>query len=203
VISLAAAVGLAGCGAFVSAGKEGEKYRIARLEREAQEYQQAIAKLETESAALRTERDDMRRLLAEKGIEYTPETVPAKPFSFDVTSVGFSFLTCAVNLDRIKGDDGVAAYVHIYDQFDSSMKAAGAFRFDLFDLAVPENQLIESWSFEPEAAAKFWQDLPGCYRFKLPFTKPVEAKKVMLKVTFHQEGKKDLTATRELPVEQR
>jgi len=175
----------------------------AELERENRAKGEKIVKLEDDLAVAKAERDRMKKDLdlARK----SPEA--ARAFAFEPKTVDFGFLTAAVNFDNEgkatdrKFDNGIAAYVSLYDQFDSSLKAAGQFRFDLLDLARAKDFVIATWTFEPEAAAKYWQRFPACYQFKLPLPSDLASRTVTLKVTFRQPGKPELTATKELTVD--
>jgi len=180
--------------------------RLEALERESRAREQAILKLQAEVTAISSERYELKQLLEEarstvKSLKTGGEAPPEQPFRFEAVKVDFGFLTCAIDLDKKKGDDAIAAYVYLYDQYDSSIKAAGAFHFELFDLARKEGHLIQAWSFEPEQAAMYWQRFPACYQFKLPFGGEVTAKKGVLKVAFRRPGKETLTATREVTIE--
>jgi hypothetical protein len=170
-----------------------------------QTLEKTVTELRSELAAVKAERDEMKQLLDQRRTVKTlgdNTTVSAeKPFTFEVTKVDFGFLTCGISLQGKKGDDAIAAYVGLYDQFDTPIKAAGHFRFDLFDLARSKDYVVQSWSFEPEGAARYWQRFPACYQFKLALAAEVRVKKVVLKVTFRQAGKKELAATRELTIE--
>ncbi|HUW56970.1 MAG TPA: hypothetical protein VMZ92_10060 [Planctomycetota bacterium] len=180
--------------------------RLDELEKTARLRDQKLLAIEAQVAAVHADKKELEVLLKEtKDIVTQLEKqggVPAeKPFAFEPTRVDFSFLTCAIDTDGKKGDDAIAAYVSLYDQFDTVLKAAGDFHFELFDLARPAGHVIQSWSFKPEEAARWWQRFPACYQFRLPFGGKVLAEKVFLKVTFRQAGKKELTTTRELTVE--
>lgn len=205
------AVALSGCRAPFS--KPDEKVietrdaaRMDLLERESRARQNEVAKLQAEVSSLKGERHELRTLLEEarrtvKSLEESGKAPAEKPFSFEVARVDFSFLTCAIDTDDTRGDDAIAAYVYLYDQFDSSLKAAGHFRFELFDLARPKSHVVESWSLKPEAAARYWQRFPACYQFKLPLAEGPLPEKAKLKVTFTREGEKALTASREVKIE--
>lgn len=166
-----------------------------------------VAELRSQLDAVTAERDQTKRLLEEiRAAKPSADNTTVggrKPFAFEVTKVEFSFLTCGINLANKKGgaDDAIAAYVDLYDQFDTSMKAAGHFQFDLFDLARSKDYVVQSWSFEPEAAALHWQRFPACYQFKLPLAAEVRATKVVLKVTFRQADGKEFKTTSELKLE--
>jgi hypothetical protein len=199
-IGLVALLLIAGC--TEPQPTETPRKSVADLERENRARGDAITKLRGELAAVRTERDGLQQALdsARK-----TGTAPQQ-FQFEAAKVELGWLTAAVNLDDNKvtgrrGDNGIAAYVSLYDQFDTSIKTAGSFQLDLFDLERSKDFILQTWSFEPEAAAKYWQRFPACYQFKLPLSSDVYAKKAVLKVTFRRPGKKDLTATKGLTIE--
>jgi hypothetical protein len=191
------AVLLSGCRTSPSAsGAAGDRQALDKT----------VAELRSQLDAVTVERDQTKRLLDESRTARTPAdntTIGGrKPFAFEVTKVEFSFLTCGINLAGTKGaDDAIAAYVDLYDQFDTPMKAAGHFQFDLFDLARSKDYVVQSWSFEPEAAAQHWQRFPACYQFKLPLAAEVRATKVVLKVTFRQADGKEFKTTSEMKLE--
>ena len=196
-VLIAAVACLAGCAEWQTPSQS-----TAGLEQENRAQADRIVKLEDELASAKSERDRAKNAL---NVDKKSPGVD-KMFHFEAQKVEFGFLTAAVNFDSEgkvtdhKFDNGIAAYVSVYDQFDSSLKVAGAFRLDLLDLARPDRFVIQTWTFEPEAAAKCWQRFPASYQFKLPLSADVTARKVMLKATFSRPGKPDLTATQELEI---
>jgi len=206
VLLLVLAVMVSGCPneeAVARYRKQETARRLDELEKTARMRQQKLLALEAELTKLRADRNELKTLLEETKELLKGGAVPAeKVFRFEPVRVDFSFLTCAIDTDKKKGDDAIAAFVSLYDQFDTGLKAAGSFRFDLFDLARSKDHVIQSWSFTPEEAARWWQRFPACYQFKLPFGGKVGVEEVVLKVTFRQTGKKELTATQKLSVEQ-
>ena len=173
--------------------------RLEELEKTARFRNQKLLTIEAELTRNRSEENRLRDLV--RALEKRGPVPDKPPYGFVPTRVAFSFLTCAIDQDGKKGDDAIAAYVSIYDQDDSGLKVAGSFRFELFDLARSKDHVIQSWSFTPEEAARYWQKFPPCYQFKLPFGGELRVEEVVLKVTFRQAGKKELTARKELTVE--
>jgi len=203
VLLLLVGVFAGGCANGLDEGDTALFERVKRLEEENDARQQTVVKLEGEVAAMRAERDELRHLLeAARELNKTGAVPAERQFRFEVQKVTLTFLSCAIDLDGKKGDDAIAAYVNLYDQYETSMRAAGTFRFDVFDLARSKDHIIRSWTFEPKVAARSWQRFPGGYQFKLPLGGQVRAKKVVLKVSFSRVGKKTLTATREIDIEQ-
>jgi hypothetical protein len=208
-VILAAAVMFAfGCQGSQGPGSSGGgKSRLDALEGQVKKDAEQISRMQSELTALKSERYELKVLLAETraAIEALRSggVLPGeKAFKFAVTRVGFGFLTSAVSLARTKADDTVVAFAYLYDQYDSAVKRAGAFRFDLLDLARPEGQMVlQTWTFTPEAAAKFWVGFPGGYEFKLPLAESIRGGTRVLKMTFEEEGGKELVATREIKIE--
>jgi len=64
---------------------------------------------------------------------------------FRVERIRLGRYTGGVDLDGKPGDDGVKVYIHPIDQHGSIIKAAGAVKVQLFDLAAPtgENLIFE------------------------------------------------------------
>jgi hypothetical protein len=69
----------------------------------------------------------------------------------------------------------ITAYIDIFDQFDSRIKAAGIWRFELYEYASlsvdPKGARLYLWPDINLADAKtnygFWQDYLRCYKFDL------------------------------------
>ena len=167
VVLLAAVVMLCGCigGAPVSSGSGPH---IARLEKELKQERERLAEVRRQIEALRAERTELMEKLEQAQRDLTGGKPAA--FRFRPTKVGFGFLTAAVDWDGKPGDDGIQALVRIEDQTRGSIKRAGRFRLELFDLSRDKDQSIEKWTFTPEAAAKYWHGIASGYLFKLSFS---------------------------------
>ena len=196
---------ITGCagGAITDAG---EVDGTAALEKRLLRQQQKVAQLESQVAALRADRYELRQLLGEtkqliRSLEDTGKLPREKETEFKVVRVGLGFLTTAIDTDGKKGDDAIAAYVYLYDREDFSLRRAGSFRFELFDLSRSEDQVIGVWTYPPEVAAKYWGRFPAGYHFKLPLAGPVGTKQAILKVTFNRPGEKVLNTTRRVAIE--
>ncbi len=198
VAMLLLAGGLAGCIDMPGRPSESQPPVAAAGQPESEK----VVRLEDALASVKADRDRLVKEL--EAARKTPGA--AKAFTYDVTRVDFGFLTAAVNFDNAgkiadkKYDNGIAAYVSLYDQYDSSLKAAGDFRLDLLDLTREKNFLIATWNFDAQAAAKYWQNFPGCYQFKLPLPSDLTSRKVLIKVSFRQPGRAELIATKELTI---
>jgi len=74
--------------------------------------------------------------------------------------MSFGWLTASVDWDNVGGDDGIQAFLEIEDQSGDSIKRAGAFTIELFDVDNEKGKANRDWTFTPEAAAKYWNSIP-------------------------------------------
>ena len=133
---------------------------------------------------LRAERAQLTTKLetAQAQIEGSKGGLPGA-FRFVATKISLGWLTSSVNWDDKGGDDGMQAFVEVEDQTGDSIKQAGAFRLELYDVGGGKGTAIETWTFTPEAAAKCWYTTPSGYMFKLPYANGTpKAKEVVLVV---------------------
>lgn len=151
-----------------------------------------LARKEEELAKARQQADELYKKNYELSVQLkqAQETIDQlkgrKPgvFEYKVTKVGFGFLTAAVNWDDQPGTDGIQAFVYLEDQFGESIKRAAALRLEMFAVSDETGKLIQTWTFTPEASAKYWQVIPAGYMFKLPFQSGApKAGQVLLKAT--------------------
>lgn len=109
---------------------------------------------------------------------------------FTVGSMKLSKLTGGFNLDHEPGpDNGVRAYVQLFDTTGDLIKAAGAFKIEVFDLADPSRPLVASRSFPVEQADSLWYPMPLVYSFVLPvrWKTPPKHDDLLVKVTYTDE----------------
>jgi hypothetical protein len=195
-VMVAALTVFAGCEATQPASRP-----AGDLERENRAQAERIVRIEDDLAASKARESRLTQELA--AARKAPGT---EGFHYEPAKLEFGFLTAAVNFDNAgevidrKFDNGIAAYLSVYDQFDTSLRVAGEFRLDLLDLSRDKDFVIATWTFSPEAAAKHWARFPGCYEFKLPLPDDLRSRKVLLKTAFRRPGKPDLTAMREITV---
>jgi hypothetical protein len=93
----------------------------------------------------------------------------------------------------------ITAYVDMLDQFDSRIKAAGVWRFELYEYvprsAEPRGTRLYIWSDIDLTDAKvnygYWQDYLRCYKFDLNFDIDLAGDKtyILQAVCFTADGK--------------
>jgi hypothetical protein len=87
-------------------------------------------------------------------------TLPATRLSRLFTTHGLKFGQLTGGWDRdLKnpGDEGIKVYVVPTDEDGQAIKATGAFKIELFDLADSSRPLVGQWSFDVVAARKAWR----------------------------------------------
>ena len=84
------------------------------------------------------------------------------------------------------GDTMLKIYVVPIDQDGDPIKAAGSFRVELFDLALPTDNRIGQWDFDLQAARADWYAQLFMYEYVLncPFQNPPDHSSVLMRVTF-------------------
>ncbi len=91
---------------------------------------------------------------------------------FRPVRVEFASRSGGYDLDGTPGDDGVVVYLRPIDSDGHSVKAAGAIRVQLFDLANPEGRHeIALYAFSVDEARKKWYGrlATGHYTIKCPW----------------------------------
>jgi hypothetical protein len=107
------------------------------------------------------------------GLQSKIGTVPTLPRStldelFTVHGLRFGSLTGGDRSDPKKPyDDSLKVYVVPIDDDGQPLKAAGAFRVEAFDLALPTNQKIGQWDFSIEQARNAWNGAMFSYGYVL------------------------------------
>jgi hypothetical protein len=144
--SLAALLGLAGCGSPSSANVE--------LRRQNLQLQQTIDQLK---------RQDQADQASIRALQQGATTIPSLPQNqlnplFTVAGLKFGRLTGGYRPDPNKpGDTMLKVYVVPVDEDNDVIKAAGSFHVELFDLALaPANTRIGLWDFPLDAARSHW-----------------------------------------------
>jgi len=135
-------------------------------------------------------------------LEAKTGTLPTLPTTrlaqlFTAQGLKLGRLTGGADLDPERpGDEALKIYVIPIDQSGGSLKAAGDFTVEAFDLAMPADPLIGRWTFSAEEAAKDFYDTALLYTFVLtcPWQKPPQHADLTVRVTF-----KDLLTQRTLP----
>lgn len=163
-----ALAGLLGCGQpTVSSGPS----RAQELEMELKHQRDLLAQARNDIVTLRGERTTLAAELDQARTQISGLSGPEPgAFRFIVARVSLGWLTASVDWDNQPPDDGIQAFVAMEDQTGDSIKRAASFRLELYDLGREKESPIETWSFTPEAAAKYWNSIPSGYLFKLPYS---------------------------------
>jgi hypothetical protein len=106
---------------------------------------------------------------------------------FTVHGIQFGRLTGGADLDRDKpGDEGIKVYVVPTDRDGQTLKAAGSFTVELFDLKREQQQRIGQWEFPLEDSRKNWYGQAMQYNYVLacPWQAAPENSELTLKVKF-------------------
>ncbi len=156
----------------------------------------ANIELRKQNQTLQDELDTLRRTHAAdeatiSGLRESRTTVPLLPEKrlgqlFTVHGFNIGRLTGGADLDPAKaGDEGIKVYVTPFDGNGDSLKAAGAFDVELFDLARQGNQKIGDWSFPLTDAGKNWYgSLLNCYVLTCPWQTTPTHDELTVKITF-------------------
>lgn len=109
---------------------------------------------------------------------------------FTVGSMKVTKLTGGFNLDHEAGpDNGVRAYVQLFDTTGDLIKAAGTFTVEVFDLADEAHPLVARKVFPIEKADTYWYPMPLVYSFVLPvrWQTPPQHRELTVKVMYLDE----------------
>lgn len=91
---------------------------------------------------------------------------------FHPVKIAIDKLSGGENYDSQPGDDGVTVFLRPIDQQGDVLKAAGAMRIELYDLAAPEGQKqLGTWNFPVAQAKDLWygQLMTQHYTLKCPW----------------------------------
>jgi hypothetical protein len=116
-----------------------------------------------------------------------PEDRLARLFTTHGLSLGK--LTGGADLDRDKpGDEGLKVYATPTDDDDDTLKAAGSFVVEAFDLAAKPAE-IGKWTFDTDATRKAWNGsfLSHQYVLTCPWQTVPRHEELTVKVTFRDE----------------
>lgn len=135
------------------------------LRKKNQSLEGKIAKLEYESHA----KDATIRGLSER-VGTVPTLDSARLARlFTVHAIRVNRLTGGVDLDGSKpGDEGIKVYVNLLDQHGDTLKSAGSFVVEAFDLADPKSPKLGQWEFPVEKAQEYWHSFLTRYEYVLP-----------------------------------
>lgn len=104
---------------------------------------------------------------------------------FHVTGITLGKYTAGVDLDDKPGQDGIRVYLTPIDRDGHAIKAAGAVKIQLFDLAAKEN-LVSEYDFPVEKISERWAAgfMTYHYRFDCPWPAPPEHDEITVRVEF-------------------
>jgi hypothetical protein len=168
-------MGIGGCGspskANIDLRKQNQQLneKLQQAEHLNEAYQREIAGLRERQGTLQTLSQDRLAQL------------------FTTHGLSFSRLTGGADLNPDKpGDEGIAVYVVPTDQQGQSLKAAGNFDVEVFDLAEPKDPLVGHWHFDLDESRKAWNAmaLVYCYSLICPWQKVPKHPDLTIKVTF-------------------
>ncbi len=124
---------------------------------------------------------------------------------FQVEKISLGRYTGGTKLDDEPGDDGVRVYLTPQDADGRTVTAAGSVKIDVFDLAVKDEPLLMTYSFDVAQAKEHWQSgaLANHYNLACPWKEdPLAGDEVTIRVTFtdYLTGK-TLTATKQCSIQ--
>ena len=106
---------------------------------------------------------------------------------FRVTEIKLGRYTAGVDLDDAEGDDGVRVYVSPRDDDGHTLKAAGAIRIQLFDLAAkPKDSLLGAFDFPAEGIGEHFYSgfLANHYKFDCRWKNAPAHDEITVRVVF-------------------
>lgn len=168
----------------VVAGCAGPDAANIELRKKNQELEEKVGSLETKAVA---DAATIRSLEAKVG---TVPTLSKERLDklFTVHGIKLNRLTGGADFDGKAGDDGLKVYATPLDEEGQTLKAAGAFVVEAFDLAA-NPQGLGKWEFDVKAAKEAWNGAAFSYQYvlKCPWQKRPEHEELTLKVTFRDE----------------
>lgn len=126
---------------------------------------------------LRKQNQQLRARVAELEnlTKATSRPVPTTAGPVDLTQL---YLASGLSFGRLTAVEGntVKVYVTPLDQYGESLKAAGGFQIEAFDLSRGPNALVGQWTFTPEQAKAAWIGRALLYEYVLTCPLPEGAK---------------------------
>jgi hypothetical protein len=127
-----------------------------------------------------------------RGLQDSATTVPSLPQDrlnqlFTTAGLRFGRLTGGYRPDpNLAGDTELKIYVVPTDDQDDPIKAAGAFRIELFDLALASNNRIGQWDFDVNTTRARWYSGGLLYTYVLdcPWQTTPAHSKLLARITF-------------------
>ncbi|MCK4623714.1 MAG: hypothetical protein KAV00_00245 [Phycisphaerae bacterium] len=143
-----------------------------------------------ENEKLKTDIQDMQmELLARQKQIQTLQGLGEKRLEllFSVTNIKLGKYTAGVNLDDKPGHDGVRIYLTPIDADGHAIKAAGAVKIQLFDLAAKAGEnLVSACDFPVDKIAERWSAgfMTYHYRFECRWKTPPKHDEITVRVEF-------------------
>lgn len=156
------------------------------------ELRRQVQDLESQIAAMKTQREGDRATIRALEQQRAEGSVPALPQErldqlFTTHGIRFGRLTGGVDLGpATPGDEALRVYVVPIDQHSQPLKAAGAFVIEAFDLSRPDEARLGRWEFDVEQSAKNWygEFMQYTYAFNAPWDRAPSGEQVTVRVTF-------------------
>jgi outer membrane murein-binding lipoprotein Lpp len=158
---------------------------------------QANIALRKQKQQLQAQIDDLNRRhdadeATIRGLQAKATTVPVLPEDqidqlFTAAGLKFGRLTGGYHPDpNVQGDTMLKIYVVPVDMAGDSLKAAGSFNVDLFDLGLKSDNKIGAWDFDLQKAKSDWYGSGLLYTYVLdcPWQKPPAHANLLAHVTF-------------------
>jgi hypothetical protein len=129
------------------------------------------------------------------GFEQKAGTLPTLPQDrldklFTTHDLKLGKLTGGIDLDPKKsGQEGLKVHATPIDQTGNSLKAAGSFTVEAFDVSGTQPALVGKWTFDAGAARQAWTSVLNRYEYVLtcPWQTPPAGPSLHLSVTFVDE----------------
>jgi outer membrane murein-binding lipoprotein Lpp len=169
---------MAGCAGKPSAAN-------IELRKDNQDLQQQIDTLHRQNDALSAQ---VKSLQSTPGYATLP--LPTLQKLYTVHGLSFGRLTGGDDIDPEKpGDEQLKVYVCPTDDDGQPIKAAGAFKVELFDLAKSGDTRIGTWNFSTEQARALWFGRALLYTYVLscPWQRPPTHADLTVRVTYVDE----------------
>lgn len=166
------------------AGCAGPNQANIELRKQNQELEEKIQAMETKAGA------DAATIRSLEGKVGTVPTLSKDRLDklFTVHGIKLNRLTGGADWDGKAGEDGLKVYATPLDQEGQTLKAAGSFVVEAFDLSA-NPQAIGKWEFDVKAAREAWNGAAFSYQYvlKCPWQKSPEHEELTVKVTFRDE----------------
>ena len=107
---------------------------------------------------------------------------------YHVSKITLGRYTGGVDTDGVAGHDAIKVFLRPIDQDGSTLKAAGDVKIQIFDLALPKENLIGEYKWPVDKISKHWSGgfMTYYFSFVCPWkkTSPPKHKKLTVRVEF-------------------